>query len=206
MSESMSVTLHNVSWETYECLLADFRNSSAPRLAYDRGTLEIMSPLPEHERRNRTLALLVEVVAEEWGRNLQNLGSTTFRRRDVLRGFEPDSCFYLQNADRIRPDAAEIDLSVDPPPDLVIEIDITHPSLDKLPLYAQIGVPEIWRDDGRSVTILTLRGEAGYVEQGDSIALPGLTSAVLTRFMEDSATRTRLAWLQALRDWARRGR
>src|SRR5262249_51872696 len=86
--------LRNVSWETYERLLADHRDCSAPRFTYDRGTLEIMSPLPEHEESNRTLALLVEVVAEERELDIRNLGSTTFKREDLERGFEPDSCFY----------------------------------------------------------------------------------------------------------------
>jgi Uma2 family endonuclease len=100
---SQTFLLHNVSWKTYECLLADFENSSAPRLAYDRGMLEIMSPLPEHEHRNRVLASLLEAIANEWGWDYVNLGSTTFKRQDTLRGFEPDSCFYLEDkAVRIR--------------------------------------------------------------------------------------------------------
>ncbi len=201
---SQNTVLHNVSWQTYECLLADFANSSAPRFTYDRGTLEIMSPLPEHERRNRILSLLVEVLAEERNQDIQNLGSTTFRREDLLRGFEPDSCFYIQNADAIDADAAQIDLGVDPPPDLVIEIDITHPSLDKFPLYASIGVPEIWRDDGETVQVFALQGEAGYVERGESLAFPGLTGVILSGFAETARTLKRTAWLRSLREWARR--
>src|SRR5207247_2926721 len=129
--------LHGVSWKTYECFLADFENRSAPRFTYDRGTLEIMSPREEHERSNRTLALLVEVVTEERGLEIDSLGSTTFKREDVGRGFEPDSCFYVQNAERVR-GKERIDLAIDPPPDLVIEIDITHPSMDNLPIYAPL--------------------------------------------------------------------
>jgi Uma2 family endonuclease len=134
--------LHNISWETYQRLLADHADSSAPRFAYDRGTLEIMSPLAEHEEPNRAIALLVEVVAEELGRDLRNLGSTTLKRADVRRGVEPDSCFYLQNEPRVR-GKTDINLGLDPPPDLVVEIDITSPSLDKLPIYAELGVPEV---------------------------------------------------------------
>src|SRR5581483_8773664 len=90
------LVLYNIGWDTYERLLRDHANASAPRFAYDRGTLEIMSPLPEHERLNRAIQLLVPVIAEEIGVELDSLGSTTFNREDLQRGFEPDSCFYVQ--------------------------------------------------------------------------------------------------------------
>src|SRR2546423_8701012 len=95
-----TVVLRNVSWQTYERLLSDNQDSSAPRFTYDRGTLEIMSPLAEHEEINRALASLVENVAVEWRMSFRNLGSTTFKREDLVRRFEPDSCFYLQNTAR----------------------------------------------------------------------------------------------------------
>ena len=95
------VVLNHVSWETYESLLADHLDCSSPRFTYDRGVLEIMSPSAEHEETDRTIAALVEVVVEEWGREVRNLGSTTCRREDLNRGFEPDSCFYIQNVERL---------------------------------------------------------------------------------------------------------
>ncbi len=194
--------LRNISWETYQRLLAAHAGSSAPRFAYDRGTLEIISPLAEQEEPNRAIALLVEVVAEELGLDLRNLGSTTLKREDVRRGVEPDSCFYIQNEPRVRGKAG-IDLALDLPPDLVVEVDITSPSLDKLPIYAQLGVPEIWRYDGNGVTILRLAGEE-YVVATDSAALPPLTGAVLSRFVAESKTLPRTGWLRALRAWTRR--
>src|SRR5688572_7333964 len=96
------IILNNVSRETYEHLLADFENSSAPRFAFDQGTLEIMSPLEEHEEANRALNSLVEALVVEWGMEFRNLGSTTFKREDDRRGFEADSCFYIQSAVRIQ--------------------------------------------------------------------------------------------------------
>ena len=193
--------MYDISWETYERLLVDFAESSAPRLAYDRGTLEIMSPLEEHEERNRTIALLVEAVAEERDIDIRNLGSSTFKRKDLAKGFEPDSCFYIQNAVRVQ-GKKRIDLQVDPPPDLVIEIDITSPSLPKLPISAQLAVPEVWRYDGSSLSVLRL--ESGkYREVDESLALPGLTSSVLTQFLEDSRTLRRTEWLRKLRQWLR---
>jgi Uma2 family endonuclease len=196
------VVLHNIGWNTYERLLADHENNSAPRFTYDRGELEIMSPSPEHEKFNRRIAQLVLVVAEDLGIEAEDLGSTTFRREDLERGFEPDSCFYIQNEERVR-GKDRIDLAVDPPPDLVIEIDITNPSFSKLPIYAQIGVPEVWRYDGERMTILVLEG-SDYAETSESIVLPPVTSNVLTDFVEKSKTTTRTAWLKEVREWARK--
>lgn len=196
-----TVILHGVSWETYESLLADHRDRSAPRFAYDGGELEILSPSPEHEKLNRGLALLVEVVAEEFGIDVYDLGSTTFKREDLERGFEPDSCFYIQNEERIR-GKDRIDLEVDPPPDLVIEIDVTSPSLDKHPIYARLGVPEVWRYEGGRVAILRLE-RTGYVEVDESMALPPLTGAVLSRFAHASKATRRTVWLREFREWAR---
>src|SRR5918998_2616547 len=195
------VLLRNISWETYERLLADHENNSAPRFTYDRGELEIMSPSPEHERVNRRLAQLVLAVAEELNVEAEDLGSTTFRREDLERGFEPDSCFYIQNEEQVR-GKDRIDLAVDPPPDLVIEIDITSPSFSKLPIYAQIGVPEVWRYDGARMTILALEG-SDYVETSESIVLPPVTSNVLTELVEKSKTTRRTVWLKEVREWSR---
>ena len=113
------VILYNVSWETYEKLLADLADQSSTRLTYDRGTLEIMTPSNEHEVYNRTIALLVEILAEEMGIDIASLGSSTFKRDDLERGFEPDSCFYIENESQIE-GKFQIDLTVDPPTDLVI--------------------------------------------------------------------------------------
>ncbi len=195
------VILQGVSWETFERLLADFEESHAVHFAYDRGMLEIMVLSMEHERFNRTIALLIEMVAAEIGIDVNNVGSNTLKREDLARGFEPDTCFYIQNAERVR-GKAHIDLMVDPPPDLVVEIDITRPSLNKLPIYAAVGVPEVWRYDGKTLTIYTLEGES-YRVQEENVALPGVTSLQLSRFIEDSKAMKRTAWLQSIRDWAR---
>lgn len=195
------VILHNVSWQTYEHLLVDHTQSSAPRFAFDRGTLEIRSPSAEHEEYNRTIALIVEVIAEEMGIDVRNLGSTTFQREDLERGFEPDSCFYIQNETRIS-GKASIDLTIDPPPDLVVEIDITSGSLNKFPIYAQIGVPEIWRYTGQACMIFRLAG-VEYVACDTSQVLSGLTRAILSHFLEQSKVLKRTAWLRLLRAWIR---
>jgi Uma2 family endonuclease len=198
------VIVRFVSWTTYEHLLADLSNQSSTRLTYDRGMLEIMCPLPEHEEWNRTIALLVEVLAEEMRIDVRNFGSTTFRRADLARGFEPDSCFYIQHEANIS-GKSTIDLTVDPPPDLVIEVDITSGSLDKFPIYAQVGVPEVWRYDGQRLRIYILRAER-YVESETSLALPLLTSTRLSEALAQSKTLKRTALLRSFRTWVRQER
>ncbi len=194
------VVLQGVSWATYERLLHDLKDSSSPRLTFDSGVLEVMSPSAEHEESNRTIALLVEVLAEEFGIDVRNFGSTTFRREDLGQGFEPDSCFYVQNEARVR-GRKEIDLATDPPPDLVVEVDITSPSLPKLPLYARAGVPEVWRYDGERVTVYRLGDDYEIAEA--SAVLPGVTGRDLTRFLEESGAQRRTLWLKGVREWAR---
>jgi Uma2 family endonuclease len=195
------VLLRNISWETYERLLDERGDSRVPRLAYDRGDLEIMSPSSEHESVAYFVALLVAVLAEEMRVNAYGVGSTTYRRGDIGRGFEPDASFYIRNEERIR-GKPRIDLSVDPPPDLVIEVDITSPSLDKFPIYARLGIHEVWRYDGTRAAIFLLE-EGEYVEAGESVALPSLTSDVLTHFVEESTSLGSTDWLRRIREWAR---
>jgi Uma2 family endonuclease len=195
------VVLQGVSWATYERLLHDLNDSSSPRLTFDRGVLEVMKPSAKHEESNRTIALLVEVLAEELGIDIRNLGSTTFRREDLEQGFEPDSCFYVQNEAWMR-GKKEINLAVDLPPDLIVEVDITSPSLPKLPLYVRIGVPEVWRYDGERLTVYRLAG-ADYEIAEASGVLPGVTGRDLTCFLGESRTQRRTLWLRGVREWAR---
>jgi Uma2 family endonuclease len=193
--------LHNVSWATYEHLLSDFLDSSSPRFAYNQGTLEIMSRLAEHEEANRSFNLLVELVAAMCKVTLRNLGSTTFKREEMERGFEADSSFHVQNVDSIC-GKTRIDLAIDPPPDLVIEIDITHFSLNKLSIYAAFGVPEVWRYDGERTVILLL--EAGIYQEADaSAALPMLSAGAVGRLLQESKTMERPDWISWVQDWAR---
>lgn len=182
-------------------MLAGHESNSAPRFTYDQGEMEIVSPSPEHEAYNRNIALLFESIAEELRIDVYDLGSTTFRLEELERGFEPDSCFYVRNEEQIR-GKDRIDLAVDPPPDLVIEVDITSPSINKFPIYAGLGVPEVWHYDGEKLEILRL-GDDGYVEVSESAALPGLKNTVLTGLVERSKSSKRTAWLREVRETAR---
>ena len=195
------IVLDNITWDLYEQLLATHRDRSVPRFTYDRGRLEIMSPSTEHEELKHVVALFVEVIAEEMNINVRRLGSTTFRREDLQRGFEPDVCFYVQSAPRIR-GKTELDLTIDPPPDVVIEVDLTNSSLPKFPILAQLGVPEVWRYDGRQWQIFQLAGQE-YVKQGRSAAFPGLTEEVVTGLLAEGRSLDRPVWLRRVRTWIR---
>ncbi len=195
------IVLEHVSWETYESLLADYVDQSAPHFTYDRGKLEIVSPLTTHEEDNRTLAMAVEVIAETWSVNLRNIGSMTFKREDLLRGFEPDTGFYIQREEQVR-NRKQIHLAVDPPPDLVIEIEVTNAAIPKLPLYAEVGIPEVWRISEDRVTILTLQSDH-YQEGVASVALPAVDNEIMSSFLQDSRRLPRVAWIRAVRAWAR---
>jgi Uma2 family endonuclease len=191
------VLLEGVSWEIFEGLVRASPNRGAPRFTYDRGRLEIMSPSAEHERLKETATLLVNIVAEELRINVEALGSTTFRRPDAGRGFEADSCFYVQNLDRVK-GKADIDLRVDPPPDLVVEIDVTTSPLDKLSIFATLGVPEVWRYHDARVRIFRL-AQGALVARDESAALPGVTAELVTRWLSAARTLDRLTWLRQVR-------
>ncbi len=203
------VTLRNVSWETYERLLKEDPGRSAPRFFYDRGVLEIVSPSFEHEAVADIIASLVKELAVELEIDVVGAGSTTFNREDLLRGFEPDVSFYFsENASRVR-GKRRIDLDAgDPPPDLVVEVDITSPSASKLPIYAHLGVAEVWRHDGARLTILGLlrqdaEEEGYYAEIPESAFLAPASVESLTRFVEEGLTSGRPAWTRRVREWAR---
>ena len=193
------VMLHGVAWETYERLLADHESRSAPRFVYDDGELEIVSPMPAHERINRAVQLLVPLIARQMGMRVFSLGSTTFKREDMKRGFEPDSCFYFQNADQVR-GKDRLDLTVDPAPDLVFEIDLTSGSIPRLPIYAAFGIPEVWRYRGDQYRFLMLR-DGDYAEVEQSEALPGVTSEAIAKILEESRWLDDVEWLDRAQEW-----
>ena len=149
LEPTQRLVLDCVSWAEYEKFL-EAVGKRRVRLTYDRGRLEFMTVSSLHERYKHLFCLLLAVVALETGARVVGVGSTTFRRRDVERGLEPDECYYLQSASRVR-DLTALDLGVDPPPDLAIEVDVTRSVMDRLGVYAALRVPEVWRFDGQAV-------------------------------------------------------
>ena len=193
--------LRNVTWETYEQLLKNYESFSAPRLTYDQGDLEIMSPSIPHEAASDILRLLVNIICEERELDERGLGSTTHKRADLLKGVEPDGCFYIQNVEAIT-GVEDLDLTVHPPADLVIEADISHPSIAHFPIYAALGVPEIWHFQNGEVRFFGLR-EGQYIRLTNSLALPGIPSDVVTRFVNEAGAMKRPQWLREVREWIR---
>ncbi len=195
------VLLRNISWQTYQDLLKDLEEQPGIRLTYERGVLEIMAPSPPHENYKKVLGRFLETLTEELNIEIKSLGSLTCKREDLARGLEPDQCYYIQNEAVVRT-LDEIDFNQDPPPDLVIEIDISSSSINRLSLYAALGVPEIWRYDARAITIYRLEGES-YQVCDRSPTFPQITSAEITRFLELRKTMGETSLIRSFRKWVR---
>ena len=191
------VILRNISWSLYQQLQTAKGETSNPRFAYDQGLLEITSPSAEHEIANRALAQIFETISEELDIDYTNAGSTTFDREDLKKALEPDTCFYVEQADLMR-GKKRIDPLTDPPPELVIEVDVSSSSLNKLPIYASLGVSEIWRWRQSGVTILRLENNE-YHSQNRSVILPGVTNEQLTHLLQASQQMKRKDWLREVR-------
>ena len=202
LEEENSVILSNVSWTTYERFVQETMNKiSNPRFYFDDGNLLIMSVSPEHEFYNRIIASLIDILAEAFQTNWLALGSTTYTKDDIEKGFEPDSCFYFANADKML-GVKRLDMSVHSAPDLIVEVDITSLSIFRQHIFAAFNVPEIWRFDGEKMQILKLEKDK-YIEIPNSLSLPKVTPEKLTGFVSKSATLSRLEWINEVRTWAK---
>lgn len=197
-----TLRMDNVSWEDYEELLADLGESSHVRVFYDQGKVEIMSPVSMHERPKNVINRLISALSDELDIDIESLGSTTYKEEMKAKGAEPDDSFYIQNAEAVMGKDENVDLAFDPPPDLVVEIDRSSSSLDKFPIYASLGVPELWRVHHRQVRIWVLAVDQ-YQESTHSRAFPFLTADVLSRFLEQGITESSRKAAQAFRQWIR---
>lgn len=192
--------LKSVSWQQFKEILEDLGESRSARLSYSKGMLEILTPLPEHEDDKVIIGDFVKAILEEMDIEFRSLGSTTFENENMKQAVEPDDCFYIQNEAAIR-GKKRINLEIDPPPELAIEIDIT--SRTRFNNYQDLGVPELWRYNGRQLEINVL--QAGkYVKSKTSLNFPGLPIAdVIHAYLEQSKVRGRNATMKAFRAWVR---
>jgi Uma2 family endonuclease len=174
------VALRGITWERYQDILRALPQTRSARLTYDDGTLEITVPSELHEFSGRLIGLFIRILVVEMGLKLKTMGSTTLDRPDLNRGAEPDNAYYIQNQPQVA--GRSVDLRKDPPPDLVVEVDITSTDLDKNRLYASMGVPEFWRFNGQVWKILQLQG-AEYREVPQSPTFPGVEKEDLYRFL-----------------------
>jgi Uma2 family endonuclease len=166
--------LSGIDWQTYSRLLRAFSENPTVRLTYDRGELEIMSPLLEHDDEGRFLGRLVAVLTEELGLPLKSGGSVTMRQRRRGRGIEADECFWITNAPRMA-GRRRLDLRTDPPPDLAIEVDVSRSSLNRFSIYAALKVPEVWRLEGDDLSFHVLGEDGSYRRADFSRAFPLIT-------------------------------
>ena len=188
-SSEQRVVLRSVSWETYMALTEESESGSG-RMTYDQGVLEIMSPGMPHEIAKKLIGRMIETFTLCRGIEIRSSSSTTFKRSELQRGFEADESYYIQHASELR-GVREIDLSIHPPPDLVIEIDMTNSSIPKEQLFAAMKIPEVWRYDGEALWMGRLYDD-NYQDLKQSVVLPGfpreLASKLLDRQVEENET------------------
>ena len=189
--------LQNVDWDEYEHLLTQMDDHPGHRLSYDRESLIIVSPSLEHERYKGFAQRLIDILSEEMELDIEPAGATTLKSKLLKKGLEPDTCVYVQNAAHVI-GKLRLTLGVDPPPDVAVEIDMSNDSIDKLPIYAAIGVPEIWRYDGKVAHFYKLAGE-NYEVMLESIAFPGFTVQDFGQYMERSRVKGYTAAAKAFR-------
>jgi Uma2 family endonuclease len=193
------VIFYGLNWQRYQQILQALGNNRSARLTYDEGTLEITMPLEDHDYAVRLIELFIRVLVVEMGLKIKTMGSTTLDREDLNRGAEPDGGYYIKNQPLVK--GRNVDLSKDPPPDLIVEVDITHSDINKFLLYAKMGVPEFWRYDGQALRIYQLQ-EGEYCEADASPTFPTVPKTKLYEFLEQAREDEVEAEL-ALREWVR---
>lgn len=199
VSPGQCLTLRQISWLDFEAILDELGEHRGSRVAYFQGVLEIRMPLPEHEKAKILIGEFVKILLDELEVDWEPYGSTTFKRPEMAAGIEPDDCFYIQNSQRMI-GKRQLNLSIDPPPDLVLEIDVT--SKTQLAAYLALKVPELWRyEDGKLQIFVLEKGD--YVQVETSPTFPNLPlMKEITEFLKLSDTVGASAARRAFRQWA----
>ena len=190
---------HGLGWDDYEEVLEAVGEASSLRISFDDGTLQIMTLSQRHEKYSTLIERMVDRLSSFLRIKVLFYGSATMRKSENQKGVEPDACFYVQNAPLVGT-KDEIDFNTDPPPDVVVEIDLHHDSISKFPIYAALGVPEFWRYDGSTLAIYHLI-EGQYQPSEASQSLPLLTGAVLTEFLDRIPKEDQYEILLAFEEW-----
>lgn len=194
------VVFHGLSWDDYLQIFQALPQRRNSRLAFDGETLEITMPLEDHEFALRLIEFFIRILVFEMGMTIKTLGSTTMNREGLQRGSEPDCAYYIQNQPQVA--GRNVDFEKDPPPDLVVEVDITHTDIDKNQLYAAMGVPELWRYNGEVWQIYRLDNGA-YQDCETSPTFPIVQKQDLYRFLAE-ARQDEVAAEQNFRTWLQR--
>ncbi len=199
---SQRLVLSDVSWEDYEKIGEILRDRPALRLTFDHGSLEIMTTSAEHEKYKIRLGRLVETLAEECNLRIEPGGNMTFKREDLVRGLEGDNCFWIQHEPQVR-GKLTWDPLVDPPPDLVLEIEVSRSVLGRLAILAALKVPEVWAFDGESLRVYLLQPDGTYRVSDRSPTFPGIPIAELVQFLKPTSDQDYLSVIRAFREWVR---
>ncbi len=182
-------------------MLAEMGDERNSRIAYDNEIVEIITSLMPHENSNRLIEAFVGLLCEELGLEVKSTGSLILTRDDLEKGGEPDSSYYIQNESIVR-DKENIDLETDPPPDLVLEVEYSRPKVDKLSLYAAMGIPEFWRYNGTVLRVYVI--SAGqYTEVETSLTFPVVLVKQISQFILQAKQDGQMSTIRAFRTWVR---
>lgn len=201
LEKTQAIVLQNISWNSYKLISDALQDETPAHFTFDRGKLEIIVLSLKHENLKKILAMLFERLSESLEIEIFAGGSTTFQREDLERGFEPDECYYIQNAEYMR-GRDEVNLDFDPPPDLTIEIDVKHSSLNRMSIFAAIGIPEVWRYDGAKLIIYLLKNKE-YKFSETSLAIPLAESRRLSELIEAGKIASRKEFLSQIENYSK---
>jgi Uma2 family endonuclease len=201
IAQEQRLRLSAVPWSSYEAFLKLFEGRHV-RVTYDRGELEIMTVSPRHERCKKLLARLLEALTEELDIAILGLGNTTYRREEHERGLEPDECWYITHEERMR-GRDEFDPAIDPPPDLALEIEISRSTINRMEIYAVLGVPEIWRYNGETLRVCQLQPDGSYPVVAQSAFFPSLEMLRLQEFLQRRGEVSETQLVKEFRQWIR---
>lgn len=201
-STAQHLVLDDVSWSFYEKVLEEIDDGSV-RVTFDDGRIEIMSPLPEHGRIGNWMGRLIETMALERGIDVVGMGATTFRDAAARKGLEPDECYYIQHAADAREMEGKYDPAIHMPPDLAIEVEVTRKVLAREPIYARLGVPELWRVSASGIQCRRLSNSGVYDDVERSVAFPFLTPSELMQWGQRLSRESSLAVLPDFKVWVR---
>jgi Uma2 family endonuclease len=201
-SRPQRLILYGEPWNTYVRLLRLFDERRHLRITYDRGALEIMTLSPEYEHLKTVIRRLIEALTEELGLPVAGYGSMTLKRRKKLRGLEPDECFWIQNEALVR-NLKTYKLRRDPPPDLIVEVDVTRSAVNRMRIYAALKAPEVWRFRKSGLEFHILGEDGKYAVQPTSRAFPGIPSEELNRFIARRGQTELNALIREFREWIR---
>jgi Uma2 family endonuclease len=201
-NEEPRVLLHGVSWEEYESIGEALRDRPNLRLTYDDGALEIMTTSHRHEVLKKWMGGAIEALVEECGLSLAVGGSMTFKKVRRRRGLEPDECYWIAN-ERVMRGRTDYDPEVHPPPDLALEVEVSRSAINRMALYATLGVPEVWRYDGERLRVFALGEDGAYHLRTGSAFFPGVPVEELPAFANPDQTKDYLSKLREFRTWVR---